>query len=175
MPSFSELYLNGITYHALPSSMKNIVVTRPKSHENTEQYTWVITNDEMEALQRATTEETENEPNIASDSCLISPRFWWCGYEMQINMFLVQTLSYLFGKLHLLVHGLKKTSRLPVKWFIVCDEIQPKPFVTTTFTFETKSSGEDVLIRKRRESGRFVVPQAITIGIFISHDPSRRR
>ena len=100
MPSFSELYLNGITYHALPSSMKNIVLTRPKSHENTEQYTWVITNDEMEALQRATTEETENEPNIASHSCLISPRFWWCGYEMQINMFLVQTLSYLFGKLH---------------------------------------------------------------------------
>ncbi|CAB4015436.1 kelch 20 [Paramuricea clavata] len=184
MPSFSELYLNGITYHALPSSMKNIVPTRPKSHENTEQYTWVITKDEMEALRqkgRLTAEETENEPNIASDNCLISPRFWWCGYEMQMNMFLTKTFSLcLYGKLHLLVHGLKKRSRLPVKWFIRCDEIKfwPTSFVAyTIFTFETKSSGEDVIIRKRPEieNGRLVVPQAITIGICISHDPSRLR
>ena len=173
MPSFSDLYLKGITYHALPSSMKRNVITRPEPAESTLQYMWVITKDELiKALLNGKSGETEGESNPASDSCLISSRFWWCGYEMQMNMSLTQYMGYLCGKLHLLVHGLKKRSRLPVRWLTICEEIQAKP-CTATFCFEKKTSEVDVKIRKHRENGRFVLPQAITIGICIIHDPSK--
>ena len=174
MPSFSELFLKGMTYHALPSSMKDDVISRQKASENTVQFTWVITNKEIEALQNKISRETEDESNPTSDNCLVSQRFWWCGYELEMSMSLTrdQFHGYLRGKLHLLVHSLKKRSRLPVKWVIVSDEIQAKS-CAATFSANRKRSEDDVNIRKIRENGRLVVPQAINIGISISHDPSK--
>ena len=174
MPSFPELFLKGMTYHALPSPMKDNAICRENAPENTVQFTWVVTNKEIEALQNRISREIEDESNPTSDNCLVSPRFWWCGYEMQMNMSLSrdQFRGYLRGKLHLLVHSLKQRSTLPVRWVIVSDEIQAKS-CATTFSVKRKRSEESMNIRKIRENGRLVVPHAINIGISISHYPSK--
>jgi hypothetical protein len=175
MPSFSKLYLKGMTYHALPSSMKDNVIARQKTPDNTIQFTWMVTKNEIEALQNRTSGETGDESNPTCDDCLESPRFWWCGYEMQMNMSLTgdRFHGYLRAKLHLLVYCLKKRSRLPVKWLIISDDVHLAKTCVTTFSAKKNRSEHDVNIRSVRENGRFLLPQTINIGISISHDPSK--
>lgn len=175
MPSFSKLYWKGITYHALPCSMRDFVLPRPPPSEH-KAYTWAITKEEIEALQnrRSAAGEDENESNLGSNNCLVSCRFWWCGYEMQMKLCLnppVSSSAKCFdGKLCLLVHGLKKRSRVSVKWSIACEAIKflKRASVDQTFTCEKNTSEEVAEVRKvRRSFSNYILPEVIPIGINI--------
>ena len=176
MPSFSELYWNAITYHALPSSMRENVVARPTPLE-LPAYTWVIAKDQIEATQnqRSAAGEVENDLNLEPNNHLISSRFWWHGYQMQMNLFLGasgSSSSQCFGgKLYLIVHGLKKRSKVMVKWSIVSNEVRfSKPSVHKSFTFEQDTSEELLEVRKLwRSHNNYVLPEAIAIDIYIEN------
>ena len=171
MPSFSELYWNAITYHALPSSMRETVVARPTPLEHPA-FTWVIAKDQIEATQN---QRSENDSNLEPNTYLASPRFCWHGYQMQMNLFLGASgpsSSQCFGgKLYLIVHGLKKRSNVMVKWSIVSNEVRSsKPSVDKSFTFEQDTSEELVEVRKlRRSYNNYVLPEAIAIDINIQN------
>ena len=176
MPSFSKLYWKGITYHALPSSTRDSVLPRPPPPSEHKAYTWVITKEEIKAVQnrRSAAEEDENESNLGSNNCVVSRRFWWCGYEMQMKLCLNPPVSSsaqcLDGKLRLLVHGLKKRSRVSVKWSIACGAIKflKRASVDQTFTCEKNTSEEAAKVRKvRRSFSNYVLPEVIFIGINI--------
>ena len=173
MPSFAELYCKGITYHALPKLMKNPVLARQEPSGNVVQYTWVITKDELEILHNETTRETDDELNLELDNCFKSPRFWWCGYEMQMNLFDIRyspAFPDVYAKLNLIVHGLKKRSRLFVKWFISIREGIRYNTNSTIFSFERNMSemSHIVLVRRRGRHFNFSFPQSVSIAICIT-------
>ena len=175
MPSFSKLYWEGITYHALPSSMRDSVLPRAAPSEHMA-YTWVITKEEIEAVQnrRSAAGEDENVSILGSNNCLVSRRFWWCGYVMQMKLCLnpsfISSAQCLNVKLCLIVHGLKKRSRVSVQWSIACDAIKflKRASVDQTFTCENNTSEKDAEVRKvMRPFSNYILPEVISIGINI--------
>ena len=178
MPSFSELYLNAITYHALPSPMRDDVVARLTGCWHPA-YTWVITREEIETARnrRSAAVAVNNESNPESRSCVESSRFWWCGYQMQmILLFDTDSLSsyspYFYGKLYLIVHGLKNRSSVPVRWSIVCDGVKlliPSD-TKTCLTLKKNSSEKKIQLWKvGPDATNLVLPDIVTIQIDIKH------
>ena len=106
MPKFNELYLGGMTYHAIPAEQKKVLeklpVLRKKPERNIIQYTFVVKKEDYEAAPGKATE-------------LISDEFWACGYKMSVHLS-ISYYSYTDSNLSMSVHNLSKESLVPLKF-----------------------------------------------------------
>ena len=77
MADFNRLYLNGVTYHALTSEIKERLTVKPIKRtaisEDIVQYTWNILNNKIEE-------------SVSTQEELKSDEFWCCGYKMQLSL-----------------------------------------------------------------------------------------
>ena len=105
MPLFKDLYLNGVTYNALPLKQKKLLkkkpVERKESKDNIVQYTFTV--------QQADFQKALNNP-----SELKSEVFWCCGYKMRMG-FTKYSSNYLKPCLNIL--ELNSESFLSLEWF----------------------------------------------------------
>ena len=85
MPKFNALFLDGMTYHAIPPEQKKILqeqpVLRKKPEREIIQYTFVIEKEVYEASK-------------ASGTKLHFGEFWACGYQMNVDILYDHTSTY---------------------------------------------------------------------------------
>ena len=106
MARFTDLYLKGITHHALPERMRNAhSAERGKVESSMVQYTWIILKDQLETLKN-------------DDKALISSElFWWCGHRMRMRLQKKSENSYGFCLLmNLMAVSLPEKSEFKVSW-----------------------------------------------------------
>ena len=107
MPKFNELYLGGMTYHAIPAKQKELLERQPverKKHEGIiSQHVSVITEQDLRTAIETKTYKALDE-------------FWACGYKMSIGLSL--TYDYGYAEIHpqLSVHNLNKESLVPLNF-----------------------------------------------------------
>ena len=98
MPKYNELYLGGMTYHAIPAEQKELLehkpVLRRKPEETVYQHQFVLKKEDFEGHILET----------KINNC--SGEFWACGYKMSVDL----TSSYNSISLQLNVNSLKKES-----------------------------------------------------------------
>ena len=102
MPKFNELYLNGMTYHAIPPKQKKLLqeqpVLRKKPERNIIQQTF-----------------------LAKDSGACCDKFWACGYQMSVN-FTYRPKSSRNGSSYyvpsLSIYNLNRESSVPLRFMI---------------------------------------------------------
>ena len=103
MPKFSELYYDGLTYHALPSEQKKLFEDKPVRRKGPEgtiiQHTFVVEKEDFETV-------------VANGSELNSEMFWACGYQISVG---INPSSNTFCP-YLIVHNLKNESYVPLKF-----------------------------------------------------------
>ncbi|CAB4042159.1 BTB POZ domain-containing POB1 [Paramuricea clavata] len=106
MSKFSELYLGGMTYHAITAEQKEVLeklpVLRKKPERNIIQYTFVVKKEDYKAAPGRPTE-------------LISDEFWACGYKMSVHLS-IPYYSSDDSDLSMSVHNLSKESLVPLKF-----------------------------------------------------------
>ena len=97
MPKFNELYIAGMTYHAIPEEQKELLerqpVLRRKPGETVFQHVFVLQEKDLDAVR-------QNRIYKCPD------KFWACGYKMSMDV----TSDYNNFRLQLRVHNLKKES-----------------------------------------------------------------
>ena len=102
MGNFSDLYRDGLTYHAASSEQKKLLeekpVVRKKPQEKVIQYIFLV-------------KKKDYETALANGKELNSERFWACGY--QINVSINPSSS---DHPYLIVHNLKPESYVPLKF-----------------------------------------------------------
>ena len=114
MPQFNELYLGGMTHHAIPVEQKRLLEEQPvlrKKHErNIIQYTFVVKKEDFETASGRAGRAVE----------LISDEFWACGYKMSLHL-TIHGSSYrcIESDLTMRVHNLNKGSLVPLKFSFV--------------------------------------------------------
>jgi hypothetical protein len=105
MPKFNELYLNGMTYHAIPPEQKKLLqeqpVLRKKSERKIIQHTIVIEEQEYDAAKSKKTNFNCGE-------------FWAWGYKMSVDI--LPTINYWNDKLNLNVKNLTLESLVPLQF-----------------------------------------------------------
>ena len=106
MPKFHELYLGGMTCHAIPPEQKKLLqeqpVLRKKLERNIIQYTFVI---KKEDFVTAALRKTK----------LSSDKFWACGYKLSLDY--ICRPNYINNDyLDLSVHNLNEESLVPLKF-----------------------------------------------------------
>ncbi|CAB4008747.1 kelch 7 [Paramuricea clavata] len=108
MPKFNELYLGGMTYHAIPEEQKKLLeeqpVLRKKPKRDIIQYTFV-----------------------AKKYGLNSDKFWACGYKMNVDLVYhcKKTSGSRFSETYhpcLSIHNLNKESSVPLNFTITRSE-----------------------------------------------------
>jgi hypothetical protein len=108
MPKFSELYLGGMTHHAIPVEQKPLLEEPPvlrKEHEGKIiQYTFVVKKEDYETSSGGAVE-------------IISDEFWACGYKMSVHLSIsCSSYSFHYSDLSMSVHNLNKESLVPLKF-----------------------------------------------------------
>ena len=105
MPKFMELYLAGMTYHAIPQEQKTLLKDQPVLRKESEmgicQYTFVIKKEDYD--------NRRINPKFNRD------KFWVCGYKMSLGGSFSNS-CYL--RLYLSVHNLIEESSVPLKFSI---------------------------------------------------------
>ncbi|CAB4030041.1 BTB POZ domain-containing POB1 [Paramuricea clavata] len=109
MPKFSELYLGGMTHHAIPVEQKSLLEEPPvlrKEHKgNIIQHTFVVKKEDYA--------ETSSGGAVE----LISDEFWACGYKMSVHLSICcSSYSFHYSDLSMSVHNLNKESLVPLKF-----------------------------------------------------------
>ena len=97
MPKFNELYIAGMTYHAIPEEQKELLerqpVLRRKPEETVFQHVFVLQEQDLDVVRQ-------------NGAYKCPDKFWACGYEMSMDV----TCDSSFFRLQLSVHNLKKES-----------------------------------------------------------------
>ena len=111
MPKFSELYLEGLTYHAIPTEQKSCLDDQPQLRKKPErpsiQYTYFVTNDDFETALR-------NGTKLRTDE------FWACGYKISVDFSCTNDRVKRFSPT-LSVHNLNKENLVRLKFAVATD------------------------------------------------------
>ena len=110
MPKFVELYLAGITYHAIPQEQKHLLFDQPmlrkKPNIGIYQHTFVIKKEDYDNVRRNT------KFNVNGDE------FWACGYKMSIDGSLQWSFFDRSFQPYLTVHDLNLENLVPLEFSI---------------------------------------------------------
>ena len=128
MPKFNELYLSGMTYHALPEKQKKLLKQQPALRKKPE-----------ETIFQHEPYFMEEDFQIAIDKGIYKNphRFWACGYKMSINL-----IRYDFQNVRpqLCVHNLKQESLVRFRFTFT---ITKKKYTWHEKEFSVNSSCEE--------------------------------
>ena len=105
MPKYTELYLSGMTYHAIPVNQKERLERHP-----------VLRRSSTRAIIQHTLIVRENDFVTASETKqaeLNSEHFWACGYEMSLKL-----SRGWWSRLSLRIHNLNKESLVPLRFSV---------------------------------------------------------
>ena len=132
---FNEHYIRGISYHALPNTMKKLLpyqqVSRKASTGFFMPYTWVIPSNNLDI-------ETKQH---------VSDRFWFCGYAMVLVIGNLQKNSGTFAaSLGLVILNLKEESEVRIEWRPESQSFTGTPS-EQSFTFQKIKKASWVTIR----------------------------
>ncbi|XP_028401277.1 kelch-like protein 4 [Dendronephthya gigantea] len=126
MPSFTELYLSGMTYHAIPAEQKKRLEKQPgfrkKSTRAIIQYAYNVRKNDFE-----------------SGTGLNSDHFWACGYKMSLKV----SGSTWSSWLPLCIHNLKKESLVPLRFSIRKKGARSRSMQERTFSLDSCESRDD--------------------------------
>jgi hypothetical protein len=101
MPKFNELYLGGMTYHAIPAEQKELLERQPVVRKKPEgliiQHVAVYKEQDFETAKETRTYKSSNE-------------FWACGYKMSVGLNWSHSVygDYMYPQLN--VHNINKES-----------------------------------------------------------------
>ena len=131
MPLFKDLYLNGVTYNALPLKQKKLLkkkpVERKESKDNIVQYTFTV-------------QQADFEKALKNPSELKSEVFWCCGYKMRMY-FTNYKSNYLKTCLNIL--ELNSESFLSLEWFPRKKGHESCYLSSHSFTFTSSCASHD--------------------------------
>ena len=161
MAHFRDLYLKGISYHALTKGIKDRMISEiPQERDKVEgdivQFTWIIEKDKLETLD--------------AGAKINSEVFWWCGYEMQ--MFLEKSSSSAsyryYANVILEILGLTSKSNVEVSWKCKISS-NGSCFPRHTFTDDKPESTTqvDLNFRSNGFGKQFTFPESMSIEISI--------
>ena len=107
MPKFNELYLDGMTYHAIPTKQKTFLpqqpVLRKKPKRKISQKVFLITKEVYDAAKKSKTKLNLGE-------------FWACGYQIRVYILRESSIGSASDFLILSVSNLNKQSLVPLKF-----------------------------------------------------------
>ena len=145
MAHFADLYLKGVTYHALPERIRKLPHVKPVEREMVSGYTtlvlytWEIEKNELEILK--------------TDTARISSKpFWSCGHRMRMILKKDNTGIYGFRTtINLIASCLPKESEFEVSWSYKCENFDSSDI-----------SGIHLFSKKKKEMTQQVVLLNIT-------------
>ena len=127
MSKFSDLYLEGMTYHAIPTEQKSCLDDQPQLRKKPErpsiQCTLVIKKDDFETASRKNTK-------------LETYEFWACGYKMSVDLFPSRSHDI---RPVLIVHNLGKESFVRLEFKIVSKKVSASTTFEQQYIFKLDS------------------------------------
>ena len=165
MAHFTDLYLKGITHHALPEGIRTLHRVKPVNRQEVEsgmvQYTWIIQKDQLETLK-------DGKTHIGSEM------FWWCGYAMRLCLKKKLTPSIEFphgfpAYIRLEAHSMRLKSELKVSWSCKSEHFHKSSFGIKTFVKKQRMAVQDVIITNAVQYANYTFPQSISINVSIEH------
>ena len=154
MACFTDLYLKGITHHALPERMRNVhPAERGKVKSSMVQYTWIILKDQLETLK-----------NDDKDKALISSElFWWCGYRMRMHLQKEAAGYYGSALIYLMAVSLPEKSEFKVSWSCKGENVSIN--FTDVHVFSKKQQVAQM------DFSFYIPDQSASIKVSIAHSP----
>ena len=148
LPDFNDHYLRGISYHAVSDSIKQRLLCQPVKRKASAEffipYTWVIRRDKLDNL-------------VGTDQELVSNAFWYCGYEMGLEISDVVKVNDLGGNqalftatLCLGIFNLTQQSEVMIQWQPTSQSFTSTP-PERKYTFDEKPYISSVGIRYKME------------------------
>ena len=132
MAHFADLYLKGVTYHALPERIRKLPHVKPVQRKRVSgyttpvQYIWEIEKDELDILKNDTA-QISSEP------------FWSCGYRMRMTVKKDNTYTSGFRAIiNLIASCLPKESEFQVSWSYKCEKFESRRNISGTHHFSKK-------------------------------------
>ena len=151
LPDFNDHYLRGLSYHALPRKIREILpnqpVRRSRQDQNTYTVKWTIPRDELDAL-------------IGTDK-EVKTQTWYCGYRMVLRIDQVEKIDDVNRRdnkvktfkanLTLEITNLKQHSVVDISWHPY-SKVFSYGHSNTTYTFKSDAPSTSVNIEYRMKN-----------------------
>jgi hypothetical protein len=148
LPDFNDQYLRGVSYHAVSDSIKQRLLCQPVKRKASAEffipYTWVIRRDKLDNL-------------VGTEQELVSNAFWYCGYEMGLEISDVVKVNDLGGNqaiftatLCLGIFNLTQQSEVMIQWQPTSQSFTSTP-PERKYTFDEKPDISSVGIKYKME------------------------